>query len=245
MLVFAPARTHMLQCLVRNGSPLRCPIRRELTMGQLRLDVLGSPAVFHDGSRLTFALRKAQALLLYLAVEGGLHPRSKLAALLWPDSEPSDARKNLRNALALLRSLLADDSPAAHHHLLSECELLGLHPRAPLELDLDVVQRAWKAAQGPSTAPTEPQHTALVAQVQHALALVRGPFLDGFWLREEAPFDVWVQVQQQQWQGRGQLLCDRLSPRQEAAGAGEATRATPPRWLALGPPAEGADRALC
>src|SRR6266480_3715720 len=56
-------------------------------MGLLRLAVLGPPEVSHDGRRLSFALRKAQALLLYLAVEGGLHPRSKLAALLWPDSE--------------------------------------------------------------------------------------------------------------------------------------------------------------
>ena len=72
-------------------------------MGLLRVAVLGSPEVFHDGSRLTFALRKAQALLLYLAVEGGLHPRSKLAALLWPDSDPPDARKGLRNTLALDR----------------------------------------------------------------------------------------------------------------------------------------------
>src|SRR5258708_6506568 len=105
-------------------------------MGLLRLAVLGSPEVFHDGSRLTFALRKAQALLLYLAVEGGMHPRSKLAALLWPDSEPSDARKGLRNALALLRGLLADAdaSPAVHSHLLSEHELLGLNLQAPLAL---------------------------------------------------------------------------------------------------------------
>ncbi len=55
-------------------------------MGLLRLTVLGSPEVFHDGNRLKFSLRKAQALLLYLAVEGGMHPRSKLAAFLWPDS---------------------------------------------------------------------------------------------------------------------------------------------------------------
>ena len=47
-------------------------------MSLLRLAVLGPPEVFRDGSRLTFPLRKAQALLLYLAVEGGMHPRSKL-----------------------------------------------------------------------------------------------------------------------------------------------------------------------
>ena len=81
-------------------------------MGLLRLAVLGTPEVFHDETRLSFALRKAQALLLYLGVEKGLHPRSKLAALLWPDSEPADARRALRNALTLLRSTLPDSSSA-------------------------------------------------------------------------------------------------------------------------------------
>src|SRR5205085_9230036 len=109
-------------------------------MGLLRLAVLGPPEVFHDGRRLSFALRKAQALLLYLAVEGGMHSRGKLAALLWPDSESSDARKTLRNAITLLRSLLADaDASALHSHLLSEQDLLGLNRQAPLELDLETV----------------------------------------------------------------------------------------------------------
>src|SRR2546421_2487121 len=144
-------------------------------MGLLRLAVLGSPEVFHDGRRLTFALRKAQALLLYLAVEGGMHPRSRLAALLWPDSEPRDARRTLRNALALLRTLLPDPdaSPAPHSHLLAEQELLGLDPHAPLELDLDVVRLAWKQAQEFSAVPSEEQRASLVTQWQHALALVR------------------------------------------------------------------------
>ena len=132
-------------------------------MGLLRLAVFGPPEVFHDERRLSFALRKAEALLLYLAVEGGMHSRSQLAALLWPDSEPSIARNALRNALALLRSLLADAPAAGHSHLLQEQELLGLNPQAPLERDLDVVQRAWKAAQGLAAAPSEEQRAALVA----------------------------------------------------------------------------------
>jgi DNA-binding SARP family transcriptional activator len=215
-------------------------------MGLLRLAVLGPPEVFHDRSRLTFALRKAQALLLYLAVEGGMHSRSKLAAFLWPDSEPHDARTGLRNALALLRSLLADAEAAAspHSHLLSQGELLGLNPQASLELDLDVVQQAYTAAQRFSTPPSEPQRATLVAQVQQALDLVRGPFLDGFWLREETGFDGWHEQQQQQWQVRLQLLCERLSSWQEAGGELEQARATLTRWLALDPLSEEACRRL-
>ncbi|MFL5659246.1 MAG: hypothetical protein ACJ8CB_34310, partial [Ktedonobacteraceae bacterium] len=182
-------------------------------MGLLRLAVLGSPEVFHDSRRLTFALRKAQALLFYLAVEGGMHSRSKLAAFLWPDSEPHDARTGLRNTLTLLRGLLSDDeaSPAAQSHLLSPRDLLGLDPQASFELDLDIVQQAYQQARRISAFPSEPKGAALAAQVQHALALVRGPFLDGFWLGQESPFDEWVQQQQQQWHVRQQLLFDRLS----------------------------------
>src|SRR5437870_13744709 len=161
-------------------------------MSVLRLAVLGPPQVYHDGRRLTFALRKAQALLLYLAVEGGMHSRSKLTALLWPDSEPRDARRSLRNALTPLRCLLSDPSASPHTHLISEGDLLGLDRRAPLELDLEVVQQA--------------------------LTLVRGPFLDGFWLGEETPFDEWVLQQQRQWHLRLQVLYDRLSCWQEATG---------------------------
>src|SRR5260221_3720350 len=189
-------------------------------MGRLRLALLGRREVYHDGSRLSFALRKAQALLLYLAVEGGQHPRSKLAALLWPDSEAADARRTLRNALGVLRSLLAGSDPgsAQHTHLLSQGELIGLNPQAPLELDLAVVQQGSSAAQRFATLPSEHQRAALVAQLQQALALVRGPVLDGFWLREETGFDEWVQQEQQQWQVRVQLLYERLSSLQEARG---------------------------
>jgi len=222
-------------------------------MSVLRLNVLGPPEVFHDGSRLTFALRKAQALLLYLAVEGGLHSRSKLAAFLWPDSDPPDARRTLRNAIMLLRSLLADPnpstapaslSPGQDAHLLSQGELIGLNPQAPLELDLAVVQQAYTAAQRFSTPPSEPQRVTLVAQVQQALALVRGPFLDGFWLREETAFDAWHEQQQQQWQVRLQLLCERLSAWQEGGFELEQARATLLRWLALDRLSEEASQRL-
>ena len=213
-------------------------------MGLLRLAVFGPPEVFHDEKRLSFALRKAEALLLYLAVEGGMHSRSQLSALLWPDSEPSTARNALRNSLTLLRSLLADASVAGHSHLLQEHEMLGLNPQAPLERDLDVVQRAWKAAQELTAAPSEEQRAALISTLQCALSLVRGPFLDGFWLREETGFDEWHEQQQQQWQMSVQLLLERLSSWQEEDFQLEPAKATLARWLAFDPLSEEASRRL-
>src|SRR5437763_5205527 len=175
-----------------------------------------------------------------------MHPRSKLAALLWPDSEPYAARTALRNALTLLRRLLADLDPSApaHSHLLREHELLGLDPHAPYELDREVVQQAYQQAQRLSSVPSEPERAALVSQVQHALAQVHGPFLEGFWLREESGFDQWVQQQQQQWQVRLHLLFERLSSWQESGGELEPARATLTRWLALDALSEEASRRL-
>src|SRR6266699_3681756 len=215
-------------------------------MGLLRLAVLGTPEVYHDGNRLTFSLRKALALLLYLAVDGDMHLRSKLAAFLWPDSEPHDARTALRNSIALLRSLLEDPSasPAPHPHVLSQRDLLGLNPLALLELDLDIVQHAYQQAQVLSASPSPEQRATLVAHLQRALALVRGPFLDGFWLREESPFDEWHQQQQHYWQVRLHWLFDRLSSLHEAAGEHEQAIATLTRWLALDPLTEEIYRRL-
>jgi DNA-binding SARP family transcriptional activator len=213
-------------------------------MGLLRLSVLGTPEVFHDGTHLTFALRKAQALLIYLAVEGGMHSRNKPTALLWPDSEPRDARRSLRNALTPLRSVLSDTSASPHTHLISGGDLLGLNRQAPLELDLEVVQQVYQQALRLSTAPPQSQGAIPIEIFQHSLTLVRGPFLDGFWLGEETPFDEWVLQQRRQWHMRLQVLYDRLSCWQEAAGELEQSKATLTSWLALDPLAEEASRRL-
>ncbi len=215
-------------------------------MSLLRLSVLGSPEIFLDGSRLTFPLRKAQALLLYLAVEGGMHSRSKLAAFLWPDSKAEIGRIALRTALVSLRRLLVDTetSTSQQHYLLSEQGLLGLNPQAPLELDLREVQRVYQQIQKHSSSVSEGQQSVLVAQCQQALALVRGPFLDGFWLEGDSPFDEWREQQQRYWHVRLLAVLDRLSSWQESGGEWESARATLTRWIMLDPLAEEAYRRL-
>src|SRR6516162_5303784 len=141
-------------------------------MSLLRVSVLGSPEIFLDGIRLTFPLRKAQALLLYLAVEGGMHSRSKLAAFLWPDSKAEIGRIALRNVLVSLRRLLVDTEVTAsqQHYLLVEQGLLGLNQEAPLELDLREVERVYQQIQKHSSSESGVPDTVLIAQCQQVLA---------------------------------------------------------------------------
>ncbi|HUS17656.1 MAG TPA: SARP family transcriptional regulator, partial [Chloroflexia bacterium] len=69
-------------------------------MGHLRIAILGPPEVHHEDRLLAFRTRKALALLVYLAVEGGRHSRERITDLFWPDSPPSAGRAMLRHTLA-------------------------------------------------------------------------------------------------------------------------------------------------
>ena len=66
-----------------------------------------------DGSELAPpASKRARAVLAYLALHPGFHPRRRLAARFWPDVLDESARASLRVALTELRQALG---PAAGH----------------------------------------------------------------------------------------------------------------------------------
>ncbi|MGE5712585.1 MAG: ATP-binding protein [Betaproteobacteria bacterium] len=67
-----------------------------------RLRLLAMPALVLDDDVAVQLERKDAALLALLAFEGPL-PRSRVAALLWPDAEPQNARNSLRQRLFRLR----------------------------------------------------------------------------------------------------------------------------------------------
>src|SRR5215472_7112222 len=103
-------------------------------MGQLQLTVLGLPRVRHGDRVLSFSTRKAEALLLYLAVEANLQARDRLAAWFWPESDREHARAMLRYTLTVLRRALADASNV--DHLLIEREAVGIDFESGVEVDL-------------------------------------------------------------------------------------------------------------
>src|SRR5436190_8057867 len=75
----------------------------------LRVRVLGELELDRDGAPLAPpAGRRARALLAYLALNPGLHPRAALAARFWPDVLDESARTSLRGALADVRRSVGD-----------------------------------------------------------------------------------------------------------------------------------------
>ncbi len=181
-------------------------------MSQLQLSLLGTPVVKHGEHTLTFSTRKALALLVYLAVEGGTHPRKTLSEAFWPELDAEHGRAALRATLLELRKLLErSHGPGERAHLLIERETLGFDQGSPLLLDLRLVESASKQV-GRGIEPVAGQAAReLLAQLEQATRLARGPFLAGFTLRDSQFFDDWTRQYREYWHLRVHQLFDTLS----------------------------------
>jgi len=109
------------------------------------------------------------ALLAMLAAEGDRHvSRERLTGLFWPDVDEERARHSLRQATYTLRHEVGRD-------IIRSDFALSLDPSA---ITADVIEFRAALARGDRAA---------------AAALVRGPFLAGFYLPAAAPFQRWVE----------------------------------------------------
>ena len=122
----------------------------------LRVHVLGELSLEAEGAPLAPPpSRRARALLGFLALHPGAHPRGALAARFWPDVLDESARTSLRGALTAVRRALG---PAASH-LTATREAAGL-----VDVWTDAAEFASLVAAG---------------QDEEALALCRGELLAG------------------------------------------------------------------
>jgi len=110
-------------------------------MGHLSWRSSKRPLVHHAGREVAFPTRKVLALLVYLAVESGLHGREQLVGLLWPESDEDAGRATLRSSLARLREALRGDGDE-NATPSGERDLVGFNVAAEYETDLQVVQAA-------------------------------------------------------------------------------------------------------
>ncbi len=133
----------------------------------LRVRVLGELELEAGGSRLDPPKgRGGRALLAWLALNPGLHPRSEVAGRFWPDVLEESARASLRAALSALRPALGEGA----RELSASREKVGFARDA--ELWVDALAFEELAGQG---------------RLEEALALRRGELLaglDGDWVYE-------------------------------------------------------------
>lgn len=160
----------------------------------LTVRLLGTPQVERDGAAWPLASQKAQALFYYLAITGQAYTRDHLTALLWGDAAVSDARHSLRSSVYKLRQALR--ACGAEQALSADDD----------QLRLDLGQLSCDVARF-QTLVAEASEPALRA----AVALVRGPLLQGFSLPDAPIFDEFAHMEQSRLARSYQGALERLA----------------------------------
>jgi DNA-binding SARP family transcriptional activator len=203
--------------------------------------ILGPVEVAVDGSPLAVDTRKALALLAYLVVTRRPAGRETLAALLWPESAGPDARGALRRTLSVLRAGLGGavpDEPV----LVVDRSAVALREPA-LDVDLWRFREALASARGHDHPAAEACSRCLEA-LEVAASLDRGPFLDGFSLRDAEPFDEWQLAETESHRRDLAAVLERMARGHTAARAWAPAISAARRWLELDPLHEPAHRLL-
>lgn len=150
-------------------------------MSRLELTTFGVPHIRIDGRSVeALSARKAQALLIYLAMTRQQHSRQALAGLLWSDMPETKARQNLRVTLTRMREPLED-------YLIIRRRSLLINDASDSWLDVKEFESCLASA------------TPTLNQLQRAADLYRGHFLNDFALRDAPLFEEWVRPLQERY----------------------------------------------
>ncbi|TET85354.1 MAG: hypothetical protein E3J37_02060 [Anaerolineales bacterium] len=185
----------------------------------LEIRLLGEFDVRLEGQPIEIPSRPAQSLLAYLVLNAETrHRREKLAGLLWPESEESNARSNLRHALWRLRKAIGEK------YFLADKVSIAFIPTEDCELDV-------------SYFGDERTETESTMDLIREVSVYGGELLPGF-------YEGWVVLEREQlraaFEHTIQRLLDLLIEKQswlEVLEWGE-------RWIATGYVPEPAYRAL-
>jgi DNA-binding SARP family transcriptional activator len=144
-------------------------------LGGLCAEVRGAPVALPDHPQ-------GPALLAWLALHPGEHPRGPLAALLWPQLAPSNARRRLREAVWSVRRSFGPLESA----LLDRRDTVGLRCETDLAafeaaLDAGDTGRALALGRGAllAGAGLDAYDWVLTARAEHERRIVR----TGHWKR--------------------------------------------------------------
>ena len=220
-------------------------------MAQLAILLLGPFQVTLDGQPVAFATDKVRALLAYLAVESERpHPRESLAGLLWPDYAETSARRSLSQALSSLRGALGDRSAGDRakgdlgpgdytppSYVSTMGDMLQFNRQSSHLLDVAALDQDPQALR--DLPPAE-----AIGRLQEAVALYRGPFLEGFSLGDSAPFEEWATLKREEYLRRVLAALHRLVELHEQEGNHEDAQRWARRQVELAPLDEGAHRQL-
>jgi DNA-binding SARP family transcriptional activator len=162
----------------------------------LRARLFGGLAVEIDGQALPDVPGlRPRALLAYLLMRPGPHPRARLAGVFWPDVLDTSARASLRSALWTVRGAL--DAIGGGAYLVGDRAGAGIAADLPRWIDAEEADALLAAGDR--------------ASLERAVALAAEPFLADM-------VDEWAMEAQDAWRERLVGALERLAELAEAQG---------------------------
>lgn len=194
----------------------------------LAIYLLGPPRIERHGQPVEVDTRKAIALLAYLALHPERLSRDQLAAFLWPEYDHERAYANLRRTIWALNKAIGEEWIAADN--------LTLAVRRQEGLWLDVLEfQRWLAQCRQHNHRPEESCPACLEPLALAVNLVRGDFLEGFSLRDSAPFDDWHFFEAESLRKTVAATLEKLVQGHSSQQEDEIAITYARRWLALDP----------
>lgn len=145
---------------------------------QLKLTTFGCLEIRRGGKPITgFHSNKVKGLLCYLAVTGQHHLRPSLAGLLWGELPEASAKNSLRKALTNLRQLVGPFVTITR-------QSVEFNRNSPHWLDVNTFKEA-----------IDNSVKGNITELQGAIELFRGDFLEGFYIQQAPAFEEWVTIQ--------------------------------------------------
>lgn len=168
--------------------------------------------------------RPAQTLFAYLILNPGTtHRRERLAGLLWPDANESNARSNLRHTLWRIRKALGDEGGTVEYFVGDDLAV-SFNPDSPYWLDVALLEKK-------TTAETP------LAEFRQIVSAYGGEFLPGF-------YDDWITLERERLQALFEQKMELFIERLVKEGHWREVIEQAERWIALGHAPEPAYRAL-
>ena len=140
------------RCAGRNPRPTRVAAKCCASVSSA-----SSASSSRAGRWTPIASGRARSLLAWLAYHPGLHPRTRVAAVFWPDVLDSSARASLRTTLATLRRELGEAAAAC---LVAERERVGIDDGPGLWVDVREIDRLAAAGRRRGGARAVPRRAA-------------------------------------------------------------------------------------
>lgn len=133
-------------------------------MDTIKVNLFNIPTVYLNDKKISFPLRKAEALFYYLIVNNKA-TRDELVGLLWADFNEKKAKKNLRNTMYKIRKTFGTDIILSSYK-----RVICINPEIKIIKDIDI----------------------FMEDRQKDIEVYTGEFLKGFYIKDAENFISWM-----------------------------------------------------